>query len=213
VSRPAGRVFCLAKNYAAHAAEMNSDAPAEPVVFMKPASSVVPPGARIRFPGHGGELHHEVEIVLRIGVGGRCIPRDHALAHIDAVTVGLDLTLRDLQRDLKAAGLPWEACKAFDQSAPVGEFLPITGPTELDDIEFGGWVNGEARQRGNTRNMIFPMDVLVAHLSNIWTLEPGDLVFTGTPEGVGPLVPGDRIEVEASGIGEFAWEIAPAESS
>ena len=211
MTRPAGRVFCLAKNYAAHAREMHSEAPAAPVVFMKPASSLVPPGTRIRFPGHGTELHHEVEIVLRIGVGGRQISTEHALSHIDAVTVGLDLTLRDIQRDLKAAGLPWEVCKAFDQSAPVGEFLPITGPTDLDDIEFGCWVNGTVRQRGHTRNMIFPADVLVAHLSRIWTLEPGDLIVTGTPEGVGPLAAGDRIEVEASGIGEFTWEIAPAE--
>ena len=209
----AGRIFCVAKNYAAHAREMGSSAPSAPVIFMKPASSLVPAGTRIRFPAHGIELHHEVEIVLRVGVRGRNIPPEAAPGIIDAVTVGLDLTLRDLQRDLKSAGLPWEASKAFDQSAPVGEFLPITGPTDLDDIDFGCWVNGQARQRGNTRDMIFPADVLISHISGIWALEPGDLIFTGTPEGVAALVPGDRVEVEASGIGEFAWEIAPAETA
>ena len=192
---------------------MDSAAPPAPVIFMKPASSLVPVGTRIRYPAHGNELHHEVEIVLRIGAPGRDIAREAAPAIVEAVTVGLDLTLRDVQRDLKAAGLPWEAAKAFDQSAPVGEFLPITGPTDLDDIDFGCWVNGEARQRGNTRDMIFPADVLIAHISRIWALEPGDLIFTGTPEGVAALVPGDRIEVEASGIGEFAWDIAPPDSA
>ncbi len=211
MTRP-GRIFCVAKNYAAHAREMDSSPPDAPVVFMKPASSLAPAGARIRFPAHGSELHHEVEIVLRVGARGRNISREAAPGFIDAVTVGLDLTLRDVQRQLKAAGLPWEACKAFDQSAPVGEFLPITGPTDLDDIEFGCWVNGEARQRGNTRDMIFPADVLISHISGIWALEPGDLIFTGTPEGVAALEPGDRIEVEASGIGEFAWEIAPPDT-
>ena len=192
---------------------MDSAAPPAPVIFVKPASSLVPVGTRIRYPAHGNELHHEVEIVLRVGAPGRDIAREAVPAIVDAVTVGLDLTLRDVQRDLKAAGLPWEAAKAFDQSAPVGEFLPITGPTDLDDIDFGCWVNGEARQRGNTRDMIFPADVLIAHISRIWALEPGDLIFTGTPEGVAALVPGDRIEVEASGIGEFAWDIAPPDSA
>lgn len=212
MTRP-GRIFCVAKNYAAHVREMDSSTPPAPVVFMKPASSLVPAGTRIRYPAHGRELHHEVEIVLRVGARGRNIPAEAAPGVIDAVTVGLDLTLRDVQRDLKAAGLPWEAAKAFDQSAPVGEFLPITAPTDLDDIDFGCWVNGEPRQRGNTRDMLFPVDTLISHISGIWALEPGDLIFTGTPDGVAALVPGDRVEVEASDIGEFAWDIAPPDAA
>lgn len=202
-----GRVFCIGRNYVEHAQELSNPLPERPVVFMKPAACLVPDGGQIRFPAHGAELHHEVELVVRIGRAGREIDESDALAWVDAVTVGVDLTLRDVQRDLKARGLPWEAAKAFEQSAPIGAFARYRPPLDLADLEFSCSVNGERRQSGNSAQMIFGVPTLIAWLSRIWTLAPGDLVFTGTPRGVGPLRPGDRLAAAAAGIGGFAWDV------
>jgi 5-carboxymethyl-2-hydroxymuconate isomerase len=202
-----GRVFCIGRNYAEHARELANPVPARPVVFMKPASALVPAGERVRYPTHGRELHHEVELVVRIGRAGRDVPLAEAPAWVDALTVGIDLTLRDLQRELKAAGLPWEVAKSFEQSAPIGDFVPFGPPLDLHGIGFGCSVNGEQRQTGNSADMLFSIPTLIAWLSRIWTLTPGDLIFTGTPAGVGALHPGDRIVATAEGIGSFAWDI------
>ncbi len=204
--RPPWRVFCIGRNYAEHARELGNPLPAEPVVFMKPAASLVPPGAVVPFPRHGRELHHEVEIVLRIGAGGRDIPADEALRHIDAVTVGFDLTLRDVQQALKAKGLPWEKAKAFEGAAPLGEWAAAE-MVDLADLSFRGYVGDELRQAGNTREMLFPIPRLVAFLSSIWSLAPGDLIYTGTPPGVGPVLPGQRLTAEADGIGRYHWDV------
>ncbi len=201
------RVFCIGRNYAEHARELSNLVPTSPVVFMKPAACLVPPGESIRFPPHGEDLQHEVEIVVRIGDGGADIPEDEALGRLDAITVGFDLTLRDVQQALKAKGLPWEKAKAFEASAPLGEWAPADA-VDPTATKFRCYVGETLRQEGDTREMLFPAPELLAYLSSIWTLAPGDLVFTGTPAGVGPVLPGDRLTAEADGIGRFAWDVA-----
>ena len=203
---PSTRVFCIGRNYAEHARELDNPVPATPVVFMKPAACLVPPGNPIRFPPHGEDLQHEVEIVVRVGDGGANVTEAEALGRLDAITVGFDLTLRDVQQRLKAKGLPWEQAKAFEGAAPVGAFVPIDR-ADPADLHFHCNVAGERRQSGHTADMLFPIARLVAHLSTIWTLAPGDLIYTGTPPGVGPVRPGDRLVAAAEGIGEFAWDV------
>ena len=201
------RVFCIGRNYAEHVSELKNVLPDKPVVFIKPASCLVEPGEKIHFPKHGTQLHHEVEIVVQVGSEGRVVREKEALSFISAITVGLDLTLRDIQEDLKKKGLPWEIAKAFEQSAPIGNFVPYDQSVDLKNISFGCKVNGIERQRGNTGNMIFSIGKLLVELSKIWVLRPGDLIYTGTPSGVGPLKIGDLIEVESDLTGSFSWSI------
>jgi acylpyruvate hydrolase len=144
--------------------------------------------------------------VVRIGHGGRDIAESDALPHLDGVTVGFDLTLRDVQRRLKEKGLPWEKAKAFEGAAPLGEFVSLED-VDVADLAFEGRVGGALRQSGRTRDMLFPIPRLIAGLSAIWTLAPGDLIYTGTPAGVGPVAPGDELVAEAEGIGTFAWTV------
>ena len=205
--REIGRIFCIGRNYIEHAAELASPLPRTPVIFMKPPSSLVRPGQPIRFPSHGQELHHEVELVLKIGRAGRVTAAEQALSHVSGLSLGLDLTLRDVQLQLKQNGLPWEAAKAFEQSAPVGDFVAYDAAIDLGDIPFRCSVNGMQKQAGNSRDMIFPVPRLLVELSRIWTLQPGDLLFTGTPAGVGPLRVGDRVEIASDLTGAFAWTI------
>lgn len=200
------RIFCIGRNYAAHIAELGNRPDSECVVFMKPWTSRVPAGEPVPLPRGQGAIHLETEVVLRIGSGGAAIDREQALQHVDGVTLGIDLTLRDVQSRLKGKGLPWEAAKAFDASALVGEVKPVPETLNLLDFEFEGRVNDELRQSGRTRDMLFPMDQLIAVVSRTWRLLPGDLIFTGTPAGVGPVEPGDRITVHSSVIGSFSWE-------
>jgi 2-keto-4-pentenoate hydratase/2-oxohepta-3-ene-1,7-dioic acid hydratase in catechol pathway len=201
------RVFCIGRNYMEHVHEMANAAPDKPVVFIKPTSCLVRPGEDIHFPKHGKELHHEVEIVVRVGQERNPQTERDALSLVSHITVGLDLTLRDLQQELKKKGLPWEIAKAFEQSAPIGEFVPYDGSLDLNNISFGCKVNGIQKQKGNTGEMIFSIPRLLVELSKIWVLRPGDLIYTGTPSGVGPLEIGDSIEVESDPIGSFSWSI------
>lgn len=199
------RIFCVGRNYAAHAREMGADRPSEPVIFMKPASAIVEPGTPIRPPATG-EVHFEAELVLRIGrepggSDGRAL-----LAAVDGVALGLDLTRRDVQARLKKAGLPWEAAKAFDGSAPLGEFAPME-PSGIEKLSFECRINGELRQSGRVADMLFPPSRLLAHIATLWRLRPGDAVYTGTPEGVGPLHPGDRVELSGSRLAACCWEV------
>ena len=202
------RIFCIGKNYAEHVKELGGSVPGQPVVFMKPVSCLVPPGETLRMPKHGNNLHHEVELVAMIGTAGKDIPESAAASHIAGLTLGLDLTLRDVQLDMKKKGWPWEISKAFDQSAPLGTLTPYGDTLPLDDIPFQCSVNGDLRQTGNTGEMIFPIPHLVHYLSGIWELREGDLIFTGTPSGVGPLHPGDRVTVESELLGTFEWSLA-----
>jgi len=207
-ARHSARIFCIGQNYVAHIRELGNPMPEAPVIFMRPLSCLVAPGAAVHFPRHGKELHYEVEVVVRIGKEGRGIDELDALTHIDALTLGADLTLRDLQIAAKKEGLPWDQAKAFEQSAPLGEFLAYdTDSIDLDNLNFRCRINGELRQDGNTNDMLFGFRRLIAELSSVWTLRPGDMIYSGTPSGVGPLQVGDTIEVENDQIGAFSWTI------
>ena len=201
------RVFCIGRNYAEHVKEMQAPRPAEPVVFMKPATSLVQEGQPLVLPQGQGSVHHEMELVVAIGGEGKDIPPARALDYVAGVTLGIDLTLRDLQTKLKQSGQPWERAKSFDGSAPIGKFIGWSTRGDIQNIEMRCSVNGVLRQQGNTRDMLFPVAEIIAFLSRHWRLLPGDLIFTGTPAGVGPLVAGDHIEIESPLIGRFSWDV------
>jgi fumarylpyruvate hydrolase len=200
------RIFCIGRNYAEHAKEMGNALPAGPVIFMKPATSLVPAGEPLKLPKGQGSVHHEMELVVLIGKQGADIPVEAALGYVSGVTLGIDLTLRDLQSKLKQAGAPWELSKSFDGSAAIGKILAWSAPSDIQNIDMRCSVNGELRQQGSTRDMLFPVDKIIVFLSRHWRLLPGDLIYTGTPAGVGPLQPGDRIEIESPQIGRFGWD-------
>jgi 2-keto-4-pentenoate hydratase/2-oxohepta-3-ene-1,7-dioic acid hydratase in catechol pathway len=203
------RIFCIGKNYGEHIKELGGQTPEEPVVFMKPVSNIVAPGETLFMPRHGSLLHHEVEVVLLIGREGQDIQEANALSHIAGITLGLDLTLRDIQMRLKKMGLPWELSKSFEQSAPLGHFKTCdSGSIDLENLSFTCSVNRSLRQQGNTRDMLFPIKSLIHKLSGWWTLKPGDIIFTGTPAGVGPLKAGDRVDIESPVTGKFSWTLS-----
>lgn len=197
-----GKILCIGRNYAEHVREMGdvADLPEEPVVFLKPSTALVGSGEAVVIPGLSREVHHEVEIVLVIGTRGRHIPEQQAMAHVAAYALGLDMTARDLQARAKAAKGPWAVAKGFDTFAPLGPLTPARRVRQPEAIELELRVNGALRQRGTTRDLIFPFAYLVHYLSQIFTLEPGDLIYTGTPEGVGPVAPGDVLEASATGL-------------
>ncbi|MFN3595697.1 MAG: fumarylacetoacetate hydrolase family protein [Rubricoccaceae bacterium] len=191
-----GKILCIGRNYAEHVREMGDVAglPAEPVVFLKPSTALVADGGEVVLPRQSSEVHHELEIVAAIGRGGRDIAEADALRHVAGYALGLDLTARDLQARAKEARGPWSIAKGFDTFAPVGPFVPARAVPDVQAVELSLFVNGERRQHGSSAQMLFPVARLVAYLSSVFTLEPGDLVFTGTPEGVGPVRDGDRLE-------------------
>lgn len=199
------RIFCIGKNYAEHNREMGGAADDACVVFMKPPSCVVPVGEAISLPHGRGAVHHEVELVLQLEGGGRDIPEARAMEYVAAITLGLDLTLRELQGTLKEKGAPWELAKAFDHAAPLGDWVAWKGQ-DLQALEFKCSVNGALRQHGHTRDMLFPAARIIRILSQTWSLEPGDIVYTGTPAGVGPLATGDRIVLESTALGRYEWQ-------
>ena len=191
-----GKILCIGRNYAEHVREMGdvTDLPTEPVVFLKPSTALVASEGEVVIPSQSDDVHHEVEIVAVIGRGGKDIPEDRALEHVGAYALGLDMTARDVQRRAKDAGKPWAVAKGFDTFAPLG---PLTAAADVPNpqaLDLRLAVGGETRQHGHARDMIFPVAFLVSYLSRIFTLEPGDLVYTGTPEGVGPVGPGDVLE-------------------
>ncbi len=193
-----GKIVCVGRNYLAHIQEMGSAVPEEPVLFMKPNTALVPLEEPLRLPA-GQTCHHELEIAALIGRRLSRVDAGEAQAAVLGYALALDLTLRDLQADLKKKGLPWERAKAFDGSCPLGPFVP---PDQLPDIQSLGFtlhVNGALRQDGRTGLMIYPVFDLIAHISQQFTLLPGDLVLTGTPAGVGPLVSGDRLALALDG--------------
>jgi fumarylpyruvate hydrolase len=197
---PVHRVYCVGRNYADHAREMGSDPKVEsPVFFTKPADAIVASGATVPYPPRTDNLHYEVELVVAIGGAGRNITASQALAHVFGYAVGNDLTRRDLQAAAKKKGLPWDTGKAFDASAPIA---PIR-PASLGHIERGRiWlsVNGETRQQSDISEMIWSVPEIIAELSTLFELKAGDLIYTGTPAGVGALKPGDRIECGVEGL-------------
>ncbi len=201
----ANRVFCIGRNYHKHVKELGNTIPDEPVVFMKPASCLVEPEKLLRHPPYGQNLQHEAEVVVLIGQRAEHIMEARARDCIAGLSLGLDLTLRDIQKNLKEKGLPWEKAKCFEQSAPLGNFTMLNDSINLDSISFECRVGPTLRQEGNTRHLIFPIPALIRFLSKHWILVPGDLIFTGTPEGVGPLLPGDEIILGSPQLGKFSW--------
>jgi 2-keto-4-pentenoate hydratase/2-oxohepta-3-ene-1,7-dioic acid hydratase in catechol pathway len=185
------KIFAIGRNYAEHARELGNEIPEEPVIFMKPDTAVIPSGEAFVYPPFSNDIHYEAEVVLRVSKHGRNVGLLDAGAYYDAVSIGIDFTARDLQSQCKAKGLPWEIAKSFDGSAAVGEFIAV--PEEAD-YSFSMLKNGEICQQGNTRDMINGRDLLIVHISKFFTLVPGDLIFTGTPSGVGPIARGDLFE-------------------
>ena len=200
------RIFCVGRNYAEHAKEMGNALPPEPVIFMKPVTSLVREGEKLVLPRGRGSVHHEMELVLAVGREAKDATPETALSLLAGVTLGLDLTLRDEQARLKQAGAPWELAKAFDGSAAVGRFSPAPVRFDPQALDMLCTVNGQVRQAGNTRDMLFPIPAILAFLSSRWRLLPGDLIYTGTPAGVGPLRPGDRVEISSPALGSFGWD-------
>lgn len=190
---PIHSIFCIGRNYAEHAKELQNEVPDRPIVFLKPASSIIRDGDSIVLPPQSREVHHEVELVAAIGKGGKNIPENEALSHVAGYGIGIDVTARDLQREAKEKSHPWTVAKGFDTFAPISDFIPADTIESRQDMEITLAVNGELRQQGNTRDMIFPVSELVAYLSTVFTLSPGDLIFTGTPEGVSSIQKGDQI--------------------
>ena len=205
---PVHRIYCVGQNYAAHAREMGGNPEREsPFYFMKPADAVVPDGAAVPYPPRTANLHHEVELVVALGRGGRDVPVADALSLVFGYAVGVDLTRRDLQAEAKQRGRPWDAAKGFDGSAPVSAIRPAA---EIGHPRRGRiWleVNGETRQDGDLGQLIWKVDEAIAELSTLFTLAAGDLLFTGTPAGVGPLAPGDRVTGGVDGVGGIAFTI------
>ncbi|WP_298281378.1 fumarylacetoacetate hydrolase family protein [Acidocella sp.] len=202
------RVFCVGRNYAGHAREMGGDPSREPPFFFsKPADALVLDGAAMAYPPATGNLHHEVELVVAIGQGGAEIAEETALAHVFGYAVGLDMTRRDVQDEAKAARRPWDMAKGFDASAPIGEIAPASEIGHPAAGEIGLEVNGAARQRGDLADQTWPVAGIIAALSRLVTLKAGDLIFTGTPEGVGPVVPGDELVGRIAGVGEVRTRI------
>lgn len=208
-ARNTPRIFCIGRNYAKHIAELgNALSGKESVVFMKPASALVAPGEAITLPAGAGAVHYEAELVVEIGSGGRDVAAERARDHIAAVGLGLDLTLREVQTELKNTGEPWEKAKAFDHSAPLGPLIELTDAIDLTDLHFQLVIDGAVRQQGHTAQMLVGVADLVAMLSAHWQLLPGDLIYTGTPEGVGPLHPGMHLALSSEQLETTQWRIA-----
>ena len=204
-----GKVLCIGRNYAAHVREMGDVEEADPVVFLKPSTALVASGGTVVLPRQSEEVHHELELVAVVGTGGRHIAEADALDHVAAYALGLDLTARDLQAQAKANKGPWSIAKGFDTFAPLGPLAAAADVGDPQRIEIALSVNGEERQRGTTDHMVFSVARIVAFLSSVFTLDPGDLVYTGTPEGVGPVRDGDRLEATGTNLAAPTFRFPP----
>ena len=189
------KIICIGRNYLAHVKELDNALPTEPMFFMKPETALLPAGEPFPYPDFSKEIHYETELVLHICKTGKTIDEKSACEYYDAITVGVDFTARDLQSQCKAKGHPWEMAKAFDYSAPIGKFKKIRELDCPNDINFGMKLNGEWVQQGRSRDMIFSFDKIIAHVSRFVTLNEGDIIFTGTPQGVGEVHVGDSLEL------------------
>jgi len=208
------RIYCVGRNYVEHAKEMGFSGREPPFFFMKPADAivVVPDGetGSIRYPLGTNSLHHEIELVVAIGKGGEKIPAADAADHVYGYAIGLDMTRRDLQAEAKKTGRPWEIGKGFDQSAPIGPIHPLAATGWMDQGEIALQVNGKVTQASTVDKLIWNVAETIEHLSSYWTLAPGDLIFTGTPEGVAAVVPGDLMVGSIRGLGELKVKVAGA---
>ncbi|EJF09139.1 MULTISPECIES: fumarylacetoacetate hydrolase family protein [Pontibacter] len=188
------KIIAIGRNYADHIAELKNEVPDEPVIFFKPDTAILRNNDPFYYPEYSQDIHHEVELILRISREGKNIDKKFAHKYYDAIGLGIDFTARDLQAKAKAKGLPWTLAKGFNGSAPVSEFVPLEQFEDLQDIKFRLDVNGETKQQGNSKMMLNTFDDIIAYISRFITLKKGDIIFTGTPEGVGPVQIGDRLE-------------------
>jgi acylpyruvate hydrolase len=188
------KIICVGRNYADHAKELKNDIPTVPVIFMKPKGALLLPEKPLYYPEFTDDLQYECEVVVKINKNGKFIQEKFANKYYNEITLGIDFTARDLQREQQKKGLPWEIAKAFDCSAAVGDFIPLTENTDLNNLGFQLKLNGNTVQDGHTKDMIFTVDHIIAYVSQFFTLNIGDLIFTGTPAGVGPVSTDDKLE-------------------
>ncbi|KPK85440.1 MAG: 2-hydroxyhepta-2,4-diene-1,7-dioate isomerase [Bacteroides sp. SM23_62_1] len=188
------KIICIGRNYVEHARELNNPLPQNPIFFMKHEACIVRNNKPFFYPDFSQNIHHEVEIVVKIGRLGKAIAKKYADRYYDEIGIGIDFTARDLQDDARKKGLPWEVAKAFDNSAPISRFYNKKDFPDIQNISFHLDINGKTVQHSNTANMIFPVDELISYVSRFITLKTGDLIFTGTPSGVGPVAIGDHLE-------------------
>ena len=204
---PVHRIYCVGRNYAEHAKEMGFTGREPPFFFMKPADAIVVVNAgetgQLPYPGLTGNLHHEIELVVAIGKGGHNIQAADAMDHVYGYATGLDMTRRDLQNEMKKSGRPWEIGKAFDYSAPIGEIYPVASVARIQQANISLAVNGEPKQQGNINQLIWNVAETIANLSEFFELKAGDLIFTGTPAGVGAVVKGDTLLAQIDGLGKI----------
>jgi len=193
------KIICIGRNYVAHAKELNNDVPTKPVFFMKPDSALVIENRPFFYPDFSKNVHHELEVVIRIDRLGRSIEEKFASRYFNEIALGVDFTARDLQDEQKKNGLPWEIAKGFDYSAPISKFLPVSKFKDIHDLSFKLDLNGKTVQDGSTSLMIFSFEKIIAYVSRFMTLKTGDLIYTGTPAGVGPVSVNDRLEAYLEG--------------
>ncbi|SDE26676.1 2-keto-4-pentenoate hydratase/2-oxohepta-3-ene-1,7-dioic acid hydratase (catechol pathway) [Dyadobacter soli] len=193
------KIICVGRNYAEHIAELNNQTPDSPVIFLKPETAQIRLGDDFYYPEFSKDVHYEVELVVKIDKVGKNIEEKFAHKYYSEIGIGIDFTARDLQSELKAKGLPWELAKAFNGSAPVSEFVPVSDFADIQDINFSLDVNGETRQNGNSSMMIYRINYLISFVSKFFMLKKGDLIFTGTPKGVGPVKVGDKLTASIEG--------------
>ena len=189
------KIICIGRNYAEHAAELNNPIPDEPVIFLKPDTAIVPKRNPFFIPGFSDDVHYEAELVIRINKIGKNIQPKFAYKYYDSLTVGIDFTARDLQKKLKSKGLPWEKAKSFDGSAAIGKWINLSDLKDQENLKFHLLLNGSKVQEGSTGQMIFKIDDLISHVSKYFTLKIGDLIFTGTPSGVGCVQRNDSLQL------------------
>jgi len=185
------KIICIGRNYAEHAKEMNAAVPSEPVFFLKPDTAIIKDNQAFYYPAFSTDIHHEVELVLKISKPGKNIGIDFAYKYYDEIGIGIDFTARDIQSKCKEKGLPWEKAKAFDGSAPLGKFINKEKIKDVNNINFSLKINNVLVQQGSTKDLLFSFDAVISYVSNFITLKTGDLIFTGTPSGVGPVKIGD----------------------
>lgn len=188
------KIIAIGRNYTDHAKELNNPVPTEPVVFMKPDTALLKENKAFYLPDFSNDIQHEIEVVIKIGKEGKNIAEKFASKYYEELSLGIDFTARDLQQRCKEKGLPWEIAKSFDHSSPIGKFIPVSSLENINDLDFSLMKNKELVQKGNTREMIFSFDRIIAYVSSFFTLKKGDLIYTGTPAGVSSVAIGDQLE-------------------
>lgn len=202
-----GKLVCVGRNYAEHARELGNETPSSPVLFMKPATAVIADGDAVRIPAYSSNCHHEVELALLVGRRASAVPREEALQYLAGYGVAIDMTLRDVQDQLKSKGLPWDIAKGFDTSCPLSDFAPAAAIVDPQKLGLRLSVNGVARQNGTTADMIHSIEEIISYISGIFTLEPGDVILTGTPSGVGQVRSGDVMDAEIPSVGRLTISV------